>query len=86
MKDFNLRELGVLHMMITSALEDSDELNAPIEVIKVLEQIVEKLEPLIEEQCNIFNEFQSIASNLDDLDLSSKILIKNPNAEIPEYH
>jgi hypothetical protein len=86
MKDFNLRELGVLHMMITSALEDSDELNAPLEVIKVLEQIVEKLEPLIEEQCNIFNEFQSIASNLDDLDLSSKILIKNPNAEIPEYH
>jgi len=86
MSNFNLRELGVLHMMITSTLEDSDELNAPVEVVKVLEQIVAKLEPLIEAECNIFNEFQSIAGQLDDLDLSSRILIKNPNAEIPEYH
>jgi hypothetical protein len=86
MSDFNLRELGVLHIMVSSSLEEGDDLNAPPQIIEILQQILAKLEPLIDEQCKIFNEFQSIAEDLGDLELSAKILINDPEAEIPEYH
>lgn len=86
MSDFNLRELGVLHLMVSSALEEGDSLNAPPQIIEVLQEIIAKLEPLIDEQCKIFNEFQWITEQLDDLELSAKILVQDPNAEIPDYH
>ena len=83
---FNLKELGVIHMMIDNAIDSADEMNAPIQIVETLQSILDKIQPLIEAECEIFNEFQSIAESLDDLDLSAKILIKDPTADIPEYH
>ena len=83
---FNLKELGVIHMMIDNAIESADEMNAPIQIVETLQSILDKIQPLIEAECEIYNEFQSIAESLDDLDLSAKILIKDPTADIPEYH
>ena len=83
---FNLKELGVIHMMIDNAIDSADEMGAPIQIVETLQSILEKIRPLIEEECNIYNEFQSIAESLDDLELSARILVKDPTAQIPEYH
>ena len=83
---FNLKELGVIHMMIDNAIDSADEMGAPIQIVETLQSILEKIRPLIETECEIYNEFQSIAESLDDLDLSARILIKDPTADIPEYH
>ena len=83
---FNLKELGVIHMMINNAIDSADEMGAPIQIVETLQSILEKIRPLIETECEIYNEFQSIAESLDDLDLSARILIKDPTADIPEYH
>jgi hypothetical protein len=83
---FNLKELGVIHMMIDNAIDSADEMDAPIQIVETLQSILDKIRPLIEAECEIYNEFQSIAESLDDLDLSAKILIKDPTADIPEYH
>lgn len=82
---FNLKELGVIHMMIDNAIDSADEMDAPIQIVETLQSILDKIRPLIEAECEIFNEFQSIAESLDDLELSAKILIKDPEATIPEY-
>ena len=83
---FNLKELGVIHMMIDNAIDSADEMGAPIQIVETLQSILDKIRPLIETECEIYNEFQSIAESLDDLELSAKILIKDPTADIPEYH
>ena len=83
---FNLKELGVIHMMIDNAIDSADEMGAPIQIVETLQSILEKIRPLIEEECNMYNEFQSIAESLDDLELSARILVKDPTAQIPEYH
>ena len=83
---FNLKELGVIHMMINNAIDSADEMGAPIQIVETLQSILEKIRPLIEEECNMYNEFQSIAESLDDLELSARILVKDPTAQIPEYH
>jgi hypothetical protein len=83
---FNLKELGVIHMMIQNAIETADEMGAPASIVETFQSIIKTIEPLIEEECNMYNEFQSIAESLDDLDLSARILIKDPTADIPEYH
>jgi len=85
MATFNLKELGVIHMMIDNAIDSADEMGAPEQIVETLQSILDKIRPLIEAECEIFNEFQSIAESLDDLELSAKILIRDPEATIPEY-
>jgi len=85
MKDFNLKELGVIHMVIDMALENSDDLDAPPHIITTFESILAKLQPLIDEQCEIFNEFQELTTQLADVELASRIIAKNPDAVTTEY-
>ena len=84
-KSFNLDELGLLHTMIEVSLENGLENDAPAKIIDVLQSIKSKLEPLIEAECNIFNEFQELTTQLDDLHLASKIIVKNPDAVTTDY-
>lgn len=81
---FNLDELGLLHTMCGVALENADG-DAPIKIVNVLRSVMEKLESLIEEECNIFNEFQELTTQLDDLHLASKIIVQNPDAVTTDY-
>ena len=85
MKDFNLKELGVIHMVIDMALENADDIDAPPHIVATFESILAKLQPLIDKECAIFNEFQELTSLLDDVELASRIIAKNPNAVTTEY-
>jgi hypothetical protein len=83
---FNLDELGLLHTMIEVSLENGLENDAPEKIVDVLRSILNKLEPLIEAECNIFNEFQELTTQLEDVYLASKILVQNPDAVTTEYN
>lgn len=83
---FNLKELGAIHMVVTGVIESAEELGAPIPILEALQSVIEKIEPLIDEECRIYNEFQSITESLDELELSAQILMKDPTADLPEYH
>ena len=85
MKDFNLKELGVIHMVIDMALENADDIDAPPHIVATFESILEKLQPLIDAECAIFNEFQELTSSLEDVELASRIIAKNPDAVTTEY-
>jgi len=85
MKDFNLKELGVIHMVIDMALENADDIDAPPHIVATFESILEKLQPLIDAECAIFNEFQELTSLLEDVELASRIIAKNPDAVTTEY-
>ena len=82
---FTLDELGLMHTMIGISLENANENDAPAKIIDVLQSIKSKLEPLIEAECNIFNEFQELTTQLDDLYLASKIIVQNPDAVTTDY-
>lgn len=82
---FTLDELGLMHTMIGVSLEGADENDAPAKIINTLRSILKKLEPMIDEECNIFNAFQDITTQLDDLHLASKIIVKNPDAVTTDY-
>ena len=85
MSQFNLDELGLLHTMVEVSLENGLENDAPAKIVNVLRSVLSKLEPLIEAECNIFNEFQELTTQLDDLYLASKIIVKNPDAVTTDY-
>jgi hypothetical protein len=85
MSQFNLDELGLLHTMVEVSLENGLENGAPDKIVDVLRSVLAKLEPLIEEECNIFNEFQELTTQLDDLHIASQIIVKNPDAITTEY-
>ena len=85
MSQFNLDELGLLHTMVEVSLENGLENGAPDKIVDVLRSVLSKLEPLIEAECNIFNEFQELTTQLDDLHIASQIIVKNPDAITTEY-
>lgn len=82
---FNLKELGVIHMVIDMAVDNADQLDAPIEILDTFTSILKKLQPLIDEECRIFNEFQELTTQLEDVHLASRIIVKNPDATTTEY-
>ena len=84
-ESFNLDELGLLHTMIEMSLENGLINDAPAKIIDVLQSINSKLETRIEIECNIFNEFQELTTQLDDLHLASKIIVQNPDAVTTDY-
>ncbi len=85
MSQFNLDELGLLHTMVELALDNALEQGAPQQIVAVLQSSLSKIESRIEEECNIFNEFQELTTQLDDLLLASKIIVKNPDAVTTDY-
>jgi hypothetical protein len=85
MSQFNLDELGLLHTMVELALDNALEQGAPQQIVAVLQSSLSKIESRIEEECNIFNSFQELTTQLDDLHLASKIIVKNPDAVTTDY-
>ena len=86
MNDFNLDELGALHMLIGNALESAEEIGAPRNVIRTLQSIADKLEIRLEEELRVFNAFVELTSQLEDVELASRIINKNPDAVTTEYN
>ena len=82
---FNLDELGLLHTMVEVSLDNALDNGAPPQIVAVLQSVLPKIESRIEEECNIFNEFQELTTQLDDLHLASKIIVQNPDAVTTDY-
>jgi hypothetical protein len=72
-------------MVIDMALENADDIDAPPHIVATFESILEKLQPLIDAECAIFNEFQQLTTQLEDVELASRIIAKNPDAVTTEY-
>jgi hypothetical protein len=83
--DLSLDQLGILHMIVGTALEGAVENEAPRAITNNLEAICKVVETEIDKRCIEFNEFQSIAESLDDLEIASKIIFKNPEAITTDY-
>ena len=83
--DLTLKELGILHNLLGVSLEFAEETDAPAPIIFTCRTVMEKVEELIDQECQIFNEFQELTTQLQDLYLASKILIKNPEAVTTDY-
>ena len=71
--------------MVELALDNALEQGAPQQIVAVLQSSLSKIESRIEEECNIFNEFQELTTQLDDLHLASKIIVQNPDAVTTDY-
>jgi len=82
---FNLDELGLLHTMVNVSIDNAIDNDAPLQIIGVLQSVQEKLDSLIQIECDIFNEFQELTTQLDDLYLASQIIVKNPDAVTTDY-
>jgi hypothetical protein len=85
-KQFDIDELGLIHSLLGASLDTAKGNGAPPLLISLMESAIAKLEPVIEQRCNEYNEFQSIAEQLDDLYIASKIIAKNPDAVTTEYN
>lgn len=85
MANFNLKELGVIHLVVSMALENADDIDAPQHIIDTFNSVMEKLQPLIDAECAIFNEFQELTTQLEDVELASRIIYKNPDAVTTDY-
>jgi hypothetical protein len=86
MNDFTLDELGALHVIIGNAIESAEELGAPASILNTLHSVATKLEERIDEECKIFNAFQQLATQLEDVELASRIIAKNPDAVTTDYN
>jgi hypothetical protein len=86
MHEFDLDELGIMGAMLAKSLDFAEEQGAPTVILATLESALNKLKLIIDQRCEEFNEFQSLAEEmLEDVLLASKIITKNVEAEIPEY-
>lgn len=85
MYELSLDQLGILHMVVGTALEGAIETDAPEVITSNLNSICKAIESAIDKRCIEFNEFQSITELLDDVSLASKIITKNPEAITTDY-
>ena len=85
MNDFTLDELGALHVIIGNAIESAIELGAPDNILNTLHSVSSKLEEKIDEECKVFNQFVELTTQLEDVELASRIIAKNPDAVTTEY-
>lgn len=85
MHDFTLEELGALHVIIGNAIESAEELGAPLNILNTLQSVSSKLEERIDEECKVFNAFVELTTQLEDVELASRIIANNPDAVTTEY-
>ena len=62
-----------------------NELEAPEELIEMAIPVFNKLEIVFDKKHDERNNFIELVNELDDLQIASAIITKNPDVEIPEY-
>lgn len=56
-------------------------------VMDDIQSVMDKIKPILETKLKEMQEFgELIESCLEDVALASEIIVRNPNAEIPEYN
>ena len=74
--------IASLRFVYEKAENDDNEL-----VMGDIDEVLNKLKPILESRLKEMQEFgELIESCLEDVALASEIIVRNPNAEIPEYN
>ena len=62
------------------------ELEAPEELIDIAVPLFKQIEIVFDQKCDERNQFNELVNNeLDDVEIASQMISKNPAVEIPEY-
>jgi hypothetical protein len=83
--DLTFDEVGLLYTSMKVMISKMNELEAPDELIEMAIPVFKKLEIVFDKKHDERNNFIELVNELDDLQIASEIITKNPDAEIPEY-
>jgi len=85
--DLTFDEVGLLYTSMKVMIAKMNELEVPEEMIEMAIPVFKKLEIVFENKHNERDQFIELINelDLDDLQIASAIITKNPDAEIPEY-
>jgi hypothetical protein len=80
-----LKQLGFLHQLLGAGKQSLVHDLEDNSLVEICDSIIAQVEIHIDKECAIFNEFQELTTQLDDLYIASKIIIKNPDAVTTDY-
>jgi hypothetical protein len=83
--DLTFDEVGLLYTSMKVMISKMNELEAPDELIEMAIPVFKKLEIVFDKKHDERNNFIELVNELDDLQIASEIIAKNPDVEIPEY-
>lgn len=83
--DLTFDEVGLLYTSMKVMISKMNELEAPEELIEMAIPVFNKLEIVFDKKQEERNNFIELVNELDDLQIASEIIAKNPDVEIPEY-
>ena len=83
--DLTFDEVGLLYTSMKVMIAKMNELEAPEELIEMAIPVFNKLEIVFDKKHDERNQFVELINELDDLQIASAIITKNPDVEIPEY-
>lgn len=83
--DLTFDEVGLLYTSMKVMIAKMNELEAPEELIEMAIPVFNKLEIVFDKKHDERNNFIELVNELDDLQIASAIITKNPDVEIPEY-
>jgi hypothetical protein len=85
--DLTFDEVGLLHTSLKTLIIKMKELEAPEFFIEMAIPLFNQVEIILDEKVAEQKAFIELIDelDLDDLQIASAIITKNPDAEIPEY-
>jgi len=83
--DLTFDEVGLLYTSMKVMIPKMNELEAPDELIEMAISVFNKLEIVFDKKHDERNNFIELVNELDDLQIASEMITKNPDVEIPEY-
>jgi hypothetical protein len=85
--DLTFDEVGLLYTSLKVMIAKMNELEVPEEMIEMAIPVFKKIEIVFEKKHDERDQFIELIDelDLDDLQIASAIITKNPDAEIPEY-
>ena len=83
--DLTFDEVGLLYTSMKVMIAKMNELEVPEEMIELAIPVFKKLEIVFDKKHDERNQFIELVNELDDLEIASEIITKNPDVEIPEY-
>jgi hypothetical protein len=85
--DLTFDEVGLLYTSMKVMIAKMNELEVPEEMIEMAIPVFKKLEIVFEKKHDERDQFIELIDelDLDDLQIASAIITKNPDVEIPEY-
>ena len=84
--NWSVQDLMILVASLRFTYEKAESDDNEI-VMDDIQSVMDKIKPILETKLKEMQEFgELIESCLEDVALASEIIVRNPNAEIPEYN